>query len=377
MKVALIHAITSVALIIFPQYQIIALDDDIGDITSFIPRGPEQGFDDLVRPSAPYYDNQAAWAALPNKNDFADLTPSNTTTSDNQDSAQIDVFYIHPTTYQGSENWNQPLNLEKWNKWTDISVIARQASAFNGCCRIFAPRYRQAAAGALSSRDGSGIKAYAFAYTDVKRAFEYYLESYNDGRPFIIAGHSQGGLHAQTLLSDTIAGTALHKQLVAGYIIGIGVPIGIFAGPLKGLSPCFGPFDNGCVISWNTYGKGGNGSAFLARNNQRNALLYPNKKDQELLCTNPMSWRTNGTIAPASLNIGALHGKAALGALPGVKLGAVSSQCKDGVLYTDIPTDPDFVLNVFPGLSLHMHDMDLFYMNIRQNAEARARAYFH
>lgn len=31
------------------------------------------------------------------------------------------------------------------------------------------------------------------AYEDIKCAFEYYMENYNDGRPIVVAGFSQGG----------------------------------------------------------------------------------------------------------------------------------------------------------------------------------------
>ena len=40
------------------------------------------------------------------------------------------------------------------------------------------------------------------AYADVKRAFDYYLENYNNGRPIIIAGHSQGSGHGMRILKE-------------------------------------------------------------------------------------------------------------------------------------------------------------------------------
>src|SRR3546814_15517433 len=80
-------------------------------------------------------------------------------------------------------------------RWTDLSVTARQASLFDACCRRFMPRYRQASSRAFAERLGDGAKAYALAYGDVLRAFRSYVAHDNHGRPFIIAGHSQGALH--------------------------------------------------------------------------------------------------------------------------------------------------------------------------------------
>jgi alpha-beta hydrolase superfamily lysophospholipase len=60
------------------------------------------------------------------------------------------------------------------------------------------------------------------AYADVKAAFQYYLAHYNEGRPIIIAGHSQGTAHATRLLHEFFEhDPKLRRQLVAAYLIGI------------------------------------------------------------------------------------------------------------------------------------------------------------
>ena len=46
-----------------------------------------------------------------------------------------------------------------------------------------------------------------------------------------------------------------------------------------------------------------------------------------------------------------------------------------GLLRVDAPHSAAFPLIVLPGGSLHMHDFDLFYENVRQNVLTRARAY--
>src|SRR3546814_4733126 len=57
------------------------------------------------------------------------------------------------------------------------------------------------------------------AYRDVAAAFDYFL-SQNEGRPLILAAHSQGSLHLIRLLHEKVAGTPLASQIVAAYVVG-------------------------------------------------------------------------------------------------------------------------------------------------------------
>jgi hypothetical protein len=75
-----------------------------------------------------------------------------------------------------------------------------QASPFNQVARVYAPSYRQGIIKCFYDTTGTGEEALNFAYADVKRAFEYYMAHYNNGRPVIIASHSQGTRHARQLL---------------------------------------------------------------------------------------------------------------------------------------------------------------------------------
>ena len=130
---------------------------------------------------------------------------------DVQATAEVDVFFVHPTTFFGTAGWNQSLDDTSTNQLTDMFVLRSQASVFNSCCRIYAPRYRQATIFSFMDSSGSGKDALQLAYGDVERAFDYYIEHYNQGRPFILAGHSQGSVHARTLLEKRITGTPLRR----------------------------------------------------------------------------------------------------------------------------------------------------------------------
>jgi len=172
------------------------------------------------------YSQLENWAAHPNKRDNADKIPRAEHLAST--SLKADVFFIHPTIYnnKGSDlSWNPKIDDEELNERVDNSTILFQASAFNAAGRVFAPRYRQAHLVSYSTNDKKSAEAaFKLAYNDVKKAFEYYLEYYNQGRPIIIASHSQGTTHAGPLLREFFDGRALKNRLVAAYLIGMPVP---------------------------------------------------------------------------------------------------------------------------------------------------------
>ena len=58
----------------------------------------------------------------------------------------------------------------------------------------------------------------------MKAAFEYYLSNFNNGRPFVIASHSQGSYHAERLIKEYVDGKTLQNKLIAAYLIGRPIP---------------------------------------------------------------------------------------------------------------------------------------------------------
>ena len=145
----------------------------------------------------------------------------------------VDVFWIHPTTTRSQTEYNHdPLDPQVL-KWTEESAVQRQGSAFSACCRILAPRYRAATTKALAD-PANREKAFALAYSDVERAFDWYMAHENRGRPFIISGHSQGGAHTTSLLEKRIKGTKLQRRMVAAYVIGINLMEGDLSPRLAG-----------------------------------------------------------------------------------------------------------------------------------------------
>src|ERR1700761_1702621 len=173
------------------------------------PQGP---FDADNAPPAPDYAQPQAWLAFPGRKGRERSVPAGLAAID-EARAPADVFFIHPTTYLRSDGWGVPFNAPDRDAVFNGPVLFGQASVFNGCCRIYAPHYRQVSLVGLKN-----MAAVALAYSDVARAFRYYIAHENHGRPFILASHSQGSAHAIRLLQQEILGTPLQKQLIAAYV---------------------------------------------------------------------------------------------------------------------------------------------------------------
>jgi hypothetical protein len=191
-------------------------------------------FDPERTPPAPDYAEPAAWAALPQLDDGADVALAELPLVAAEDAA-ADVFYVHPTTWLGS-SWNAPTDDPDVIEATTRGATLIQASAFNACCAVYAPRYRQVHGRAFTHPDEPGARAIAVAYGDLEAAFEEFLARTGE-RPFILAGHSQGAVLAARLLRERIAGSPAQQRLVAAYLVG--APL--HAGELGGVPVCEGP----------------------------------------------------------------------------------------------------------------------------------------
>jgi pimeloyl-ACP methyl ester carboxylesterase len=316
-------------------------------------------FEQTPPPSAPDYSQASAWA----------LRPVGPAQNGPGKTMGVDVFYVHPTTF-GGEAWNQDTADAAANALTDSTVIRTQASAFGTCCRLFAPRYRQASGKAFASQYGQGALAYDLAYGDVARAFEVYLREDNNGRPFILAGHSQGALHILRLLEERLDGRPEQARLVAAYVVGIGVSRGEFGKGLKHIPACDRRRQTGCVVSWNTFEDGSDAGAYIAQSETRFTRRFGDTPDKALVCMNPLTFEADLPGAGVERHLGAVAGTRG-GALPPPIEHAVAARCEGGVLRARAPGGK-VTLNPLPNGSLHMQDIELFWGNIRADAQERS-----
>ncbi|HFB55448.1 MAG TPA: DUF3089 domain-containing protein [Hellea balneolensis] len=316
--------------------------------------GPKNEFASYTPPPAPDYTTNEGWAALPETKDGADFVPDGLEAR--YSVSDIAVFFIHPTTYYSKDGWNAPVDEAESRLRIDDLVMRAQASTFNYCCDVYAPRYRQATLWSYWVLESSGREALDFAYADVERAFDEFLHRIGD-RPFILAGHSQGGHHLKKLLVERISGTDLHKRMVAAYPIGIAIDPVSYAQKAPDIPACATPTQTGCYVTWNSRGP--------------KAKIWADMPGAT--CVNPLSWTTDHIKVSADQNPGTL----AVSKVDRFEKGVTSAQCLDDRLLVG-----KFRSDMFDGLKLswgrdnyHVLDYSLFYASIRQNAMDRATAY--
>lgn len=310
-------------------------------------------FDDCAKPPLTNYAEDKNWAALPWKVDYADKTPNSL--QNNQDSAKADVFFIHPTTYRDKPmnefSWNADVNNEIENENVEKSPIQYQASIFNGSCKVYAPRYRQAHFYCFKTPFlEDKWKALDYAYQDVRNAFLYYLKHYNHGRPIVIASHSQGTIHAHKILQEFFSDT-LKSKLVVAYIIGMPVP----KDSLPKIDFCKVPNQTQCWVSWSSYERN-----FIPEN--YHAAL------ERAICINPLTWKYDEEYASSELNKGAV-----LVPFQKVLSKRCDAQVNGGILWVKKPKFRGSFLYNNP--NYHIADMNFFYMDIRENVALRIEHY--
>lgn len=305
-------------------------------------------FAEETHPEAPNYALDESWSALPFREDAADALPKGEIwVSDSL--KDVDVFYVHPTIYQKGPLWNASLDMKKINGKVDKYPVRLQASVFNKSCRIYAPRYRQAVVKVFYEANADGDSALNLAYQDVKRSFQHYMENYNNGRPFIIAGHSQGTHHTRRLLREMIDTTELKEQMVAAYVIGFQINDSMYTN----LKMCASPTETGCFISWMSYREGFQPSGYWYRSTQS---------------VNPLTW----TMDSAKITVEDYTGTVVLNPKRRFsrKMSTRIADVGGKVLWVETKA-PWFRM----WKNLHVADYGLFYHSIRENVQQRIDAY--
>ena len=311
--------------------------------------------DASAKPGQPDYARLYYWASHPAKKDMADSVP--TFLQGEKRDSLADVFFIHPTTFTKgmlTSGLNADVDDSVLNDYTDKRTIMLQASIFNNSCRVFAPRYRQAHLKTFFNRGSEPNEAALdLAYQDVKAAFEYYLSHDNHGRPIIIAGHSQGALHAIRLLKEYFDGKPLQKQLVCAYVVGWQIKKDEFASLPFGANAT----QTGCVVGWRSF-----------RNGTKDNFIE--KENGNSLCVNPITWATSETPSDKAMHKG-MVGKEYDQVYDHIIAASVEPASK--ILWVSLPYAQDdskgFANN------FHIADFNLFYLDVRENAKQRIAAY--
>ncbi len=199
----------------------------------------------------------------------------------------------------------------------------------------------------------------------------------NKGRPFILAGHSQGTLHGIRLLKEVIDKTPLAKQMLAAYIIGGQITSSHFE-TMQDIKICTQATDLNCAIHWDTFSDAEIGNSFPERANN--------------ICINPLSWQLDGPLAGKEQHLGAVYPSGEFHAefsgidtaigikfppLDAPKANYLQAQCKNGVLFISDQSDTPFgkFSSSFIKGSYHILDYSVFHVDIRENAKLRIATY--
>jgi len=274
----------------------------------------------------------------------------------------VDVFYIYPTV-TGFRPETEVCEMTDTMMISGAQMVRQiQTAVFEESCNVFMPYYRQIS----MPKPGSDYRAiidYVSKF-DATDALDYYLTNLNQGRPFILAGYSQGASVLIALLENymTKHPEAL-SRMIAAYPIGFAVTKDWLA--KTGLKFAEGPTDTGVIVSWNTEGP--------ANLTEKNMTLAPGG-----ISINPINWKRDDTYASVKENLGSLTYDGKL-VTPGiadarvdtVRGSVVVSTIADTKLYA-IPADG---AEMFGPESYHLHDYGFFFNNFKQNVADRVKAF--
>ena len=212
----------------------------------------------------PDYSKDSNWLCLPGRADVCSTPLATTALNPNgygstgqsavAKDPPVDCFYVYPTVSR-DQGLNSDLSPGAEEKMAAEAQFARFASV----CRTFAPVYRQMTVSAVVAfSTGVDIRQpAALAYSDVAAAWRNYLATKNNGRPFVLIGHSQGSLMLQMLIANEIEkNPALAARMKLAIIPGFDVlvPQGrLVGGTFKKTPLCSSPGETGCVISWTSF----------------------------------------------------------------------------------------------------------------------------
>lgn len=285
------------------------------------------------------------------------------------------VFFVHPTSYipialTEQANWNAAAG-DTTAEWRARLFIKGMASAFNRADEIWAPKYRQAVAGAFLTDKPQAQQAIDAAYADVREAFRYFLASVPADKPIVLAGHSQGSIHVLRLLRDEIAGKPLERRIAAVYAVGWPISIAHDL-PALPLPACAAPGQSGCITAWSSFAEPADPAMLLARYSRTPGFDGQSRGDGPILCVNPLTGSPNSE-APASANLGTLVPRDNL-ASADLVVGAVPARCDErGLLLIGDP--PQVGQGVLPGNNYHVYDIPLFWKNLQADVVRRVRAW--
>ena len=294
---------------------------------------------------------------------------------DNPDKS-VDLVYLYPSSCRDSKAGVICSIDNKSMRKVAKRNFSQQALVFEPIANMFAPFWRQVNSTKLSEMSYQEVDdaEWAEPRTDVYAALDYYFENLNQGRPYFLAGHSQGSRLCYMVLSEYMREHPdYYANMIAAYCLGDSLTKQ-FLEENSHVKAAQAADDLGVVVSWNTEGPANRGRSSL--------VVSPGA-----IAINPLNWRTDDAPAPADLNLGSFIPHLLFSGLHKlrVKADATIDLERGSVIVTE-PRLAKFAITAIPGFknlepvfgpaSYHGCDYSFFYLNIRENARMRAEAWF-
>ena len=286
----------------------------------------QSGGTDTFIPAAPDWSDKAAWYI-----------------SEPATAQEADIFYILPTcVWDWTAEDGQLCRYSDYSRTDHIeafmpSVELAENIFAQGQYGFYCPYYRQISLNVWMDGEAAVEELFPLSMEDISAAFDYYLDNYNEGRPFVLAGFSQGGKAVVELVKHAPA--EVLERMVAAYAIGYRI-----SDEEVEQYPQLHSTGTGTIISYNS----------AASPEAACAVLSPSD-----VCINPVNWTTEAV--PAALNDSV----------------TVTVDTLSHLLIVD-GLDPEaYFLSslapMFPLGNYHLQELTLYQEHLRRNTALRVR----
>jgi hypothetical protein len=285
--------------------------------------------------------------------------------------SKFDCLYVYPTVSLEPQA-NSNLTVQK----TEIATAFTQASRFSQVCQVWAPMYEQVTWQGLNhpASQAAAVASDLHAYESIRAGLEDYFLRYNNGRPFVVIGHSQGAAMLILLLSHLVDNDpTLRNRLVLALILGgnVEVPDGALSGAsFTHIPVCTSTGEAGCVIAYSTFPSQPPATSVVGRPGQGVSLQSDQleTKGVQVVCVNPAA------IGGGSADLDPFFPSEGLAATPWVEYpGLYRAQCEhaDGATWLQVTKAtgssdrrPVVTEQLGPNWGYHVDDVNLALGNL-------------
>lgn len=262
---------------------------------------------------------------------------------------EADIFYVISTEtvdhLMGEDTCHYADTYLEPQRKTMLKEMLAVDSFYSGSFNYYSPFYRQVSMNSWLTPE-KAYRRLPLSIGDVMNSWQYYLEHFNEGRPFILAGYSQGAdaiLKIIKNMPDTV-----YQRMVAAYFIGFKLaPEDVDS--VDNIRLAEGATDIGVTIAFNSL-------------RSPECMLF--FSEGTAACINPVNWRTD-SVSSTFVNYGRRRND------------TLSVRCDPECKHLIVSGWKKETIMPFLGIPGNYHHMELrfYYPYIRQNMADRVAAF--